>query len=241
MSRFLPPAASAHAADIDLVLTLVHVLMGVLFVGWSIYFVWALVRFRARRQPRAAPTGARGRVTLATEIGVVIGEAILLVGVALPMWFERTAQPDARSRDTTVIRVVAEQFAWNVHYPGDDGEFGATSAALISGTNTLGLDRASHHAADDIIVVNQLHVPVGRPVLLRLSSKDVVHSFGVPAMRVKQDAIPGSGVAVAFTPTVAGQYEVVCSQLCGLAHFRMRGVLTVESAEDFQAFLKRER
>ena len=216
--------------------------MGVLFIGWTVYLVWVLFRFRARRHPRADHAGARGRVTLATEVGVVVAEAILLVGFALPLWFDRTsAQPDGQTAGATVIRVVAEQFAWNVHYPGDDGEFGATSAASIAGTNPLGLDRTSPNAADDVVVVNQLHVPVNRPVVMRLSSKDVVHSFGVPAMRVKQDAIPGVGALVSFTPTVVGQFEVACSQLCGLAHFRMRAVVTVESPEAFQAFLKAER
>ena len=234
MSRFLPPAASAHAADIDRVLTLVHVLMAVLFVGWSIYFACALVRFRAGRQPRARHEGARGRVALATEIGVVVAEVVLLVVFALPVWFSRTAaQPAPAPGGATVVRVVAEQFAWNVHYPGADGEFGATSPALVSGTNPLGLDRRSPHAADDVVDVNQLQVPVGRPVVIQLSSKDVIHSFGVPALRVKQDAIPGVLTPVWFTPTVAGEYEIACSQLCGLAHFRMRAVLVVRGTEPF--------
>jgi cytochrome c oxidase subunit 2 len=241
MSRFLPPAASAHAPDVDLVLTLVHALMGALFIGWSIYFVWALVRFRAARQPRADHAGTRGRVTFATEVAVVGAEVILLVGFALPMWFERAADPALRGSEATVVRIVAEQFAWNVHYPGEDGEFGVTSAALVSGTNPLGLDRSSMHAADDVVVVNQLHVPVDRPVVAQLSSKDVVHSLGIPAMRVKQDAIPGSRTTVWFTPTVVGQFEIACSQLCGLAHFRMRAIVTVESLEAFRAFLKAER
>lgn len=242
MSRFLPPAASAHAAEIDLVLTLVHVLMGVIFVGWSIYFVWALVRFRAGRQLRATHAGASGRGVVATEVAVVIAESVLLLVFALPIWFNQTsAQPVAAVAGSTVVRVVAEQFAWNVHYPGDDGEFGATSVTLITGTNPLGLDRASRHGQDDVVTVNQLHLPLGRRVVMQLSSKDVIHSFGVPAMRVKQDAIPGVLAPVWFTPTVAGQYEIVCSQLCGLGHFRMRGIITVESFDAFQTFLKNER
>jgi len=242
VNRFLPPAASAHAADIDLVLTLVHVLMGVLFVGWAIYFGWVLVRFRARRQPQANHGGAGGRAALATEIGVVVAEVVLLVGFALPIWFSRTSVQSATAAgDATVVRVVAEQFAWNIHYPGNDGEFGATSPALVSGTNPLGLDRASTHGQDDVVVVNQLHVPVGRPVVIQLSSKDVIHSFGVPAMRVKQDAIPGVLAPVWFTPTVTGRYEIACSQLCGLAHFRMRGIVTVEPLDAFDAFLTSER
>ena len=242
MSRFLPPAASAHAADVDLVLTLVHALMAVLFVGWSIYFVWVLVRFRVRRQPRANHGGAGGRIALATEVGVVVAEIVLLIGFALPVWFTYAARPSAgAAAPATVVRVVAEQFAWNVHYPGEDGEFGAISAALVSGTNPLGLDRSSMHAQDDVVVINQLHVPVDRPVAMQLSSKDVIHSFGVPALRVKQDAIPGALAPVWFTPTIEGQYEIACSQLCGQAHFRMRGIVTVESFELFQAFLASER
>jgi cytochrome c oxidase subunit 2 len=242
VNRFLPPAASAHASEIDLVLTLVHVLMGVLFIGWSIYFVWVLVRFRAGRQPRADHAGASGRRVLATDVAVVVAESVLLLGFALPIWFSQTsAQPVAPVGGSTVVRVVAEQFAWNVHYPGDDGEFGATSATLITGTNPLGLDRASPRGQDDVVTVNQLHLPLDRPVVMQLSSKDVIHSFGVPAMRVKQDAIPGVLTPVWFTPTVAGQYEIACSQLCGLGHFRMRGIVTVESLESFQTFLKSER
>src|SRR5215472_2528378 len=186
----MPVAASAHAADIDFVLKLVHGLMLVLFVGWALYFGWVLIRFRRRRQPVANPSGATGRLALGVEIGVVIAEGVLLVGFALPLWFTRTAAPPA-SANAVVIRVVAEQFAWNVHYPGADGRFGETAAALISGENPLGLNRQSADGKDDVVDLNLIHVPVNRQVVLQLSSKDVVHSFAVPAMRVKQDVIPG--------------------------------------------------
>ena len=239
MSRWLPAAASAHAADIDLVMTLVHGLMLALFVGWAIYFAWVLLRFRSARQPVADHHGASGRVALGVEIGVVVAEAALLIALALPLWFARTAaQPSTPG--PLIIRVVAEQFVWNVHYPGPDGAFGPTSLSLIGPTNPLGLDRSSPTGADDIVVLNQLHAPLNRPVNIQLSSKDVIHSFGVPAMRVKQDAVPGTVSPVWFTPTVAGTYDIACSQLCGLAHFRMRGTITVESAEAFQQFLAEE-
>jgi len=239
MSRFLPPAASLHAADIDLVLTLVHVLMAVLFVGWGAYFVWVLVRFRRGRQPRANAAGAAGRWALGVEGGVVVVEALLLVVVALPIWYARMA-PAAAAPDATVVRVVAEQFTWNVHYPGPDGEFGRTAVALVTPENPLGLDRSSPGGADDLVVQNQLHAPVNRLLIVRLSSKDVIHSFGVPAMRVKQDAIPGVMTPVSFTPTATGVFDVACSQLCGLAHFRMRARLTIESDSDFRRFLAEE-
>ena len=239
MNKWLPPQASAHAGQIDFVLTLVHVLMAVLFAGWAAYFVWALVRFRRRRQPHADHHGARGRVAFWIEVGVVVAESALLVGIALPLWWQRTAaQPTAP--DALVVRVVAEQFVWNVHYAGADGQFGETSLTRIGPANPLGLDRTSPAGRDDVVVLNQLHLPLGRPVLVQLSSKDVIHSFGVPAMRVKQDAIPGLVAPVWFTPTLEGHFDIACSQLCGLAHYRMRGIVTVESAQAFARFLSDE-
>lgn len=239
MSRFLPVAASAHAGDIDLVTTLVHALMLALFVGWSIYFAWVLIRYRRSRQPTADHRGASGRLALGVEVGVVVAEATLLVVLALPIWFARTsAQPSGPLPLT--IRVVAEQFVWNVHYPGADGQFGATSVSLIGPTNPLGLDRTTPAGADDIVVLNQIHLPVDRPVLIQLSSKDVIHSFSVPAMRVKQDAVPGALSPVWFTPTMTGTFDIACAQLCGMAHFRMRGTVTVESGDAFQRFLDEE-
>jgi cytochrome c oxidase subunit 2 len=236
---FSPPLGSSHAASVDYVMTLVHLLMLVLFVGWSAYFTFVLFRFRRARNPRANPDGARGRYALATEIGVVVAEAVLLVIFALPLWFDRTsAQPGTEG--SLVIRVVAEQFAWNVHYPGADGQFGETKLSLITPTNPLGLDRQSPFGNDDIFLQNQLHLPVNRPVIIQLSSKDVIHSFGVPAMRVKQDANPGVTTPIWFTPTLAGEFDIACSQLCGLGHYRMRGVMTVESQEAFQKFLADE-
>jgi cytochrome c oxidase subunit 2 len=230
---------SSHAASIDHVLWLVHVLMLALFAGWGAYFVYALFRFRARRQPRANPGGAKGRIALYTEVGVVIAEAVLLVVIALPIWFARTsAQPTDPA--ALVVRVIAEQFVWNVHYPGADGRFGTTSAALISPSNPRGLDRQSEFGRDDIMSAGALHLPVNRPVMIQLSSKDVIHSFGVPAMRVKQDAVPGVVTPVWFTPIGAGTFDIACSQLCGIGHFRMRGQMIVESDEAFRKFLADE-
>jgi cytochrome c oxidase subunit 2 len=239
MSSLLPFPASTDAGQIDQLMGLVHWLMLVLFVGWGVYFVWVLIRFRQSRQPQASPQGAGGRVSFAVEIGVIVAEAALLIVFALPLWFNRTAaQPSGP--DAVVIRVVAEQFAWNVHYPGEDGRFGDTSLSLITPTNPLGLDRRSPAGRDDIVDVNQIHLPVNRPAIVQLSSKDVIHSFGVPAMRVKRDAVPGMNAPVWFTPSATGTFEVACSQLCGIAHFRMRAIILVESEAAFRQFLATE-
>ncbi len=246
---FLPPAASEHAPRLDFMLELVHWLMLLLFVGWSVYFAVVLVRFRASRNPRASYEGAQGKPAKWAEVGVVIAEAILLLGFSFPLWAERV-EAFPQEREATVVHVVGEQFAWNVHYPGADGVFGRRDPAKVDvQTNPLGLDRSDPAAADDIVTLNQLHLPVNRPAIIHLSSKDVIHSFALWEMRVKQDAIPGLSIPVWFTPTVTTEemrrrtgnpeynFEIGCAQLCGLGHYRMRGFLTVETPEEFEAWL----
>jgi cytochrome c oxidase subunit II len=239
MTRLLPASASAHAPAIDAMLLHVHWMVLGLFVGWAIYFAYVLVRYRSGRQPHAFRQGTRGGIAIFIFAGVVVSEAVLLVGSALPLWFERTATPKP-SGEAVVIRVIAQQFAWNVHYPGADGRFGETSLALVSDENPVGLDRSSPFGKDDLVTTGELHLPINRPVIIELSSKDVIHSFGIPAMRVKQDVIPGAGSSVWFTPTMAGQFEIACSQLCGAGHYRMRAVVTVESDDAFRKFLAEE-
>lgn len=232
----MPVAASAHAGEIDQMIVMVHWLMFVLFIGWGIFFVYVLLRFRKSANPRASYEGAKGKVSKGIEVAVAVIEAVLLVGYAIPAWARRVNQFPSES-EALVVRVVAEQFAWNVHYPGADGKFGRTDIKLMAADNPLGLDRNDADGKDDIATINQLNVPVDRPVLVHLSTKDVIHSFGVYELRVKQDAIPGLDTPVWFTPTRVGEYEVTCSQLCGLGHYRMRSYVTVQTAEQYQQWL----
>ena len=236
MNRFLPPSASVHAPAIDAILAHVHEMMAVLFVGWLLYFFYVLFRYRAGRNPTANPAGTRGRVAMFIFAGVVVAEAALLIGSALPLWFTRTGPPPA-SDSPLIIRIVAQQFQWNVHYSGLDGRFGETGMKFITDTNPVGVDRNSPGGKDDLVVPGDLHLIVNRPVIIELSSLDVTHSFGIPAMRVKQDVNPGVGSSVWFTPTQTGEFEVACSQLCGAGHYRMRAIITVETETAFRAFL----
>jgi cytochrome c oxidase subunit 2 len=236
MQTFLsmfPVQASTHAAEVDQMTVLVHGLMLVLFVGWGLFFIYVLFRFSKRANPKASYTGAKGKISKGLEVAVALIEVVLLVFYAIPAWAKRVKAFPAES-EAVVVRVVAEQFAWNIHYPGPDGKFGRTDIALISADNPLGLDRRDEAAKDDITTINQLNLPVDRPVLVHLSSKDVIHSFGLYEMRVKQDAIPGMSIPVWFIPNRIGEYEIACSQLCGLGHFRMRGFITIQSAADYQ-------
>jgi cytochrome c oxidase subunit 2 len=232
----LPVAASQHAPDVDSLISVVHWLMLVLFVGWGAFFVFVLFRFRKGANPRADYHGAKGKISKMLEIAIVVVEAVLLVFFAIPAWAKRVSNfpPDDKA---VVVRVVGEQFAWNIHYPGPDGKFGRTDVSLMAADNPLGLDKSDPAAKDDITTINQLTLPVDKPVLVHLSSKDVIHSFGLYEMRVKQDAVPGLDMPVWFIPNRIGDYEITCSQLCGLGHYRMRGFVNIRSQADYEKFL----
>ena len=234
MHEFLkmPIQASSHAAEIDQMTVLVHWLMLVMFVGWGLFFIFVLFRFSKSANPVASYTGAKGKISKGTEVAVALIEVVLLIFYAIPAWAKRVKAFPSES-EAVVVRIVAEQFAWNIHYPGPDGRFGRTAINLISADNPLGLDRADAAAKDDITTINQLNLPIDRPVLVHLSSKDVIHSFGLIEMRVKQDAVPGMSMPVWFIPSRLGEYEISCSQLCGLGHFRMRGFITVQNQADY--------
>lgn len=235
----LPVQASTHAAELDHLTVLVHWLMAVLFVGWGVFFIFVLFRFRKGANPRADYHGAKGKLAKGIEIGVVVVEAVLLIFYAIPAWATRAGDFPSQN-EAVVVRVVAEQFAWNVHYPGPDGKFGRTDVKLMAADNPLGLDRRDQDAKDDIATINQLTLPVDRAALVRLSSKDVIHSFGLYEMRVKQDAVPGLEIPVWFVPSRIGDYEIACSQLCGLGHYRMRGFVNIKSEADYRNFLAEE-
>lgn len=235
----LPAQASAHAAEVDQMMVLLHWVMAILFVIWAAFFIYTLVRFRQGANPKADYAGVKSHTSSYLEIAVAVVEAVLLVGFAIPAWATRINAFPLES-DSTVVRVVAKQFEWQAQYPGRDGRFGRTRLDLITPTNTLGLDRSDPDGRDDIATINQLYLPLGKPVLVRLSSQDVIHSFSIVQMRVKQDAIPGMEIPVWWEPTVAGNYEINCSQLCGLSHYRMRGAVTVMQPNEFQEWLDKE-
>jgi cytochrome c oxidase subunit 2 len=245
----LPPLAAAHGGQIDNLIGLIHIFMLILFVGWGGFFLYVLVRFRKSRNPVADYKGVTSHRSTYLEVGVAVVEAVLLVGFAIPLWAARIGDMPPES-ESLVVQVTGEQFAWNVHYPGPDRVFGRTDIKLLDlQSNPLGLDRTDPAAKDDVTTVNQLYLPVNTPIIVRLRSKDVIHSFGVPEFRVKQDAIPGLTIPIWFVPTITTadmrtqtgnaefQYEIACAQLCGIGHARMRGFVTVQTAEEFQQWL----
>src|SRR5712692_10085957 len=158
----MPIQASAHAAEIDQMTSLVHWLMLVLFIGWGLYFVFVVFRFRSGANPKASYVGAKGKISKGTEVAVAVVEVLLLVFYAIPAWAKRVKAFPAEN-EATVVRVVAHQFAWEIHYPGPDGKFGRTDPKLVTAENNLGIDRTDPNAKDDIVTTNQLMLPVDRP------------------------------------------------------------------------------
>src|ERR1700692_1374674 len=232
-----PPNASEHGYQIDHIIEFSHWFMAVLFFGWSAFFIFVLIHFRKSRHPTADHEGVRSGISTHLEFSVVLIEAVLLLGLAIPLWARRVNEfPE--TKDAILVHVVGQQFSWNFHLPGPDGQFGRRDVNLVTNSNPLGLDPNDPAGKDDIVTLGELHVPVDRPVIIELSSKDVIHDFFLPSMRIAADAIPGSLIPLWFKPIKTGTYEGICGQLCGLGHYGMKGTLVVDTPQDYQAWLK---
>ena len=236
----MPELASQNGQAVDALIVYVHWLMLALFIGWLAYFGYAIRRFRATRHPKADYEGVKNHASNYIELTVAGIEAVLLIGIAIPVWAKAVDHfPDAK--DSTVIYVMGQQFNWNARYAGPDGVFGRQDMKFVSDTNIFGVDPNDPAGKDDIQLspAYAIHVPVGKPVIAYVSSKDVIHSFKIVAMRVCQDAIPGLRIPCWFTPTKIGRYQINCAQLCGNGHSAMSsGFLIVESQADYDKWLQ---
>jgi len=253
-----PINASEHGLVIDHMNGWIHWLMLILFIGWGIFFLLTLYRFGIKKDSgKADYEGVKNHYSTYAEYGVILFEVFLLIGFAIPVWsMVKTNLPEV-DNETIEIRVIAQQFAWNIHYPGADGKFGKTRIDFVDEEeNPIGLDRESINGSDDIVKINQLHIPSNKNIMIYLSSKDVIHSFSLPEMRVKQDAIPGMTVPIFFKATLSTDdflkkiegtkregmgYEIACAQLCGNSHYRMKGYMTVyDNISDYEAWLEEQ-
>lgn len=243
---WMPILASEHGETIDLVMVLIHLVMLAALIAWSVFFVVPLVRFRKGKNPKADHEGLKTRFPYVMVALMAFGEAVVFLGVSLPFWERHVIAGAERVVDPFEVRVIGQQFQWNIHYPGKDGIFGRTLPSLVDDVeNPIGLDGDDPAGEDDITTRNMLYIPVGVPILAHITSKDVIHSFGLVEFRVKQDAIPGMQVPVIFTATMTTEelrertgnpkrnFEIVCAQLCGLGHYRMRGFVNVITPEAY--------
>jgi len=229
----ITPNASLHGFAIDGMLEMLHWFMLVLFVGWGSFYAYTLWRFQQKKSPKANYVGTTSHLPTKLEGGVLVLEIVLLMAFAAPIWANRVDQ-FPKGKDVVHLRAVGQQFLWNFQYTGPDGEFGHRALNLVSTSNQLGLDRNDPDAADDLTAINELHLPVNKPCIIDVMSKDVIHDFCIPNMRVAQDAIPGAVIPMWFIPIKTGTYDVVCAQLCGSNHSLMRATLVVESEADYK-------
>jgi len=235
---WLPVGASAAAAGIDQHFTTTFILMGIVFVAAQValgYLVWS---FRDRGNA-AKVSYSHGNTTL--EIVWTVLTTILFVGLNLTsssIWASERFRPAAA--DSVQVEVTGMQFAWYFRYPGPDGKFGATNPELedasAGGEAALGLDTKDPASKDDV-VSGVMVVPVNREIEVILRAHDVIHSFFIPQMRFKQDAVPGLAIHMHFTPTQTGDYEILCAELCGLGHYKMHGIVKVVTPEEFDKWL----
>jgi cytochrome c oxidase subunit 2 len=235
---WLPHGVSTSTPWIDHQFALTYLIMGVVFVaaqGALGLFVW---QYRDRGGASKV-NYSHGNTTM--EVTWTALTAILFIGLNLmgsPIWAsERFAPAEAGS---VPVEVTGMQFAWYFRYPGPDGKFGRTDAKLIDPSSgneaAVGLDPADPASKDDV-VTGTMYIPVNRQVDLRLRAIDVIHSFFIPQMRFKQDAVPGLEIHMHFTPTEIGDYEIACAELCGLGHYKMHGMVHVVSQEDFDKWV----
>ena len=230
------PSLESDRGAIDVAIFWSLLVTGIAFIGTNLllaYFSW---RYQDAPGAKAAYWHDNPKLEISWTL-VTAGILLVFLVNALTLWAKIT-NADARPADAVTIEIVGQQFAWNFRYPGKDGVFGRTDVMKVDAEmgNFVGLDTGDPAAADDLVPAQGvLLIPEGRPVLLRIRSLDVIHSFFLPNFRVKQDAMPGMTVETWFTPTRAGKFEIACAEHCGLGHYKMQGTVYVRPADAFRA------
>ena len=217
MNWWLPLQGSTFAGEIDGLFTAILIITGIAFVVVETGIIWFSVRYRSRPDRKAR--FVHGSTTAEVVWTAIPAVTVVVLGVVSSGSWDRIKGRDSVPADAYPVGVLAKQFEWQFTYPGPDGELGT---------------------ADDFTVRNQLHVPVGRNVVVVLTAEDVIHSFWVPVLRVKHDAVPGMTIRAWFQATVPGEYELGCAELCGMGHYKMRARVFVHSPDQFDAWAKQQ-
>jgi len=218
---------------IDFTVDITFVVTGLVFVAVNLFMAYAIIRYRHKEGARAKYEPENKKLEIWLTVITTIGVAAMLAP-GLIVWAQFVNVPEG----ATEIEVVGQQWRWTYRLPGEDGNFGATDSRLITVENEFGINPDDPHGQDDILVDDAIvHIPLGEPVLFWLRSKDVLHNFTVAQFRVKMDLVPGMETYMWLEPTVVGEYEVLCEELCGVAHHAMRGRVIVDEPEDYQAWV----
>jgi cytochrome c oxidase subunit II len=238
MHWWLPPQASTFAPSIDGMFLAIMIITGITFVLVEVGLVWFAIRYRGR-------PGQKGHYTHGNTRAEVIWTAIpavtmVILGITSNGLWVKIKGRNSVPADAYPVGVHAKQFEWWITLPGPDGKLGRVADSLVSKTNPTGLDPNDPAGADDIIRRNEFHLPVGRPIVVYLRSEDVIHSFYVPEFRVRQDVVPGMEIKQWFEADKPGTYELGCSQLCGLGHYKMRAQVFAQTQADFDSWLQEQ-
>jgi cytochrome c oxidase subunit 2 len=233
---WFPESISEHGPSVDRQFLITITVCGIAFAAAQVGLGWVVWKYRASADKQRA-TYSHGNNRL--EVVWTVVTAIVFISLAVMgqrVW--ASLHLHAAPVGSYQIEVTAQQFAWNVRYPGKDNVFGRVDPQYIDDTtNPVGVVDTDPNGKDDTVVPT-LVVPENRPVELVLKSKDVTHSFWVPQLRFKQDLVPGMGIHVHFTATKVGKYELACAELCGMNHFKMKSYMLVLPQGDFDALMQ---
>jgi len=218
---------------IDTTVDITFVVTGFVFVAVNLFMAYAIIRYRHKQGAKAHYEPENKKLEVWLTVLTTIGVAAMLTP-GLFVWAKFVNVPEG----AVEIEAVGQQWQWSFRLPGKDGEFGSVDAKLIDVGNPFGLDPEDPNGSDDVLVDEAMvHIPVGEPVQFWLRSKDVLHNFTVAQFRVKMDLVPGMQTYMWLEPTVVGEYEILCEELCGVAHHAMRGRVYVDEPEDYQAWV----
>jgi cytochrome c oxidase subunit 2 len=229
---YFTPIASNWDA-IDETVTITFWVTGFVFVVINLFMAYCVLRYRHRKGRLAHYEPENKKLETALILGTTVG-VIAMLAPGLFAWAKFIEVP----KDAAVFEVVGRQWNFNYRFPGEDGVLGTVDARFVSDTNPFGINPDDPHGKDDVLVASpELHLAMGKPVKAELRSIDVLHDFTVPQFRAKMNMVPGLVTYVWFTPTRTGNFDVFCEQLCGIAHFAMRGKVIVEEESAFRAWL----
>ncbi|OGA46352.1 MAG: cytochrome-c oxidase [Betaproteobacteria bacterium RIFCSPLOWO2_12_FULL_62_13] len=229
---YFTPIAS-NWGTIDETVTITFWVTGFVFVAVNLFMAYAVMRYRHGKGRRAAYEPENKKLE-AWLVGLTTVGIVAMLAPGLFVWAKIIKVPE----DAMVFEAVGRQWHWGFRFPGEDGVMGTVDARYVSDKNPFGMNPDDPNGQDDVLISSpELHLPVGRPVKALLRSLDVLHDFSVPQFRVKMDLVPGLVTYVWFTPTRTGKFDLLCLELCGLAHYTMRGKVIVEEERAFQAWL----
>ena len=226
---FFTPLAS-NWSQIDDTINITFWVTGFVFVAVNLFMAYCVIKFRTRKGHRAKYDPENNKLETWLTIFTTIGVASMLAP-GLFVWAKFVDVPEGAME----VEAVGQQWHWSYRLPGEDGEFGNVDSTLISADNPFGMDPDDPLGQDDVLIRDaELHLPIDKPVKINLRSKDVLHNFTVAQFRVKMDMVPGMVSYLWLTPTKEGRFEVLCEELCGIAHHTMRSAVIVESENDYQ-------